>query len=103
MRWVEKLYERPLKRHFDEQTRQAVNSELTRRRQELPVPTEVAWSKSKPEVTIRAPWLAVIVQFSEQRLVVKAELSLAAKMLVTAENRRDAVRLIESVADDLNL
>lgn len=103
MRWVEKLYERPLKRPLDEQTRLAIHSELTRRRQELPVATELAWNTSKPEVTIRSTWLALILQFSEQRLVVKAELSLAAKMLVTPENRRHVIRLIESVADELNL
>jgi hypothetical protein len=36
-------------------------------------------------------------------MVVDAELSLAAKMFATAENRRQAVEFIESVADHLNL
>jgi hypothetical protein len=103
MRWTEKLYERPLKRPLDEQTRLAINSELNRRREELPLPTQVAWSEDKPEVTIRSQFLAVIVQFLDHRLVVKAELSLAAKMLLTPANRREAIKLIESVADDLNL
>ncbi len=103
MRWTEKLYERPLKRPIDEETRLAINSELNRRREELPVPTQVAWSESKPEVTIRSQWLAVIVQFTEKHMVVKAELSLAARMLLTPQNRREAVRIIESVADELNL
>ena len=41
--------------------------------------------------------------FHPERMVVDAELSLAAKMFATDENRRHAVRFIESVANDLNL
>ena len=43
------------------------------------------------------------MHFTHERMVVNAELSLAAKMFATEENRRHAVRFIESVANDLNL
>jgi hypothetical protein len=36
-------------------------------------------------------------------MIVDAELSLAAKMLATKENRRTAVKFMDSIADDLNL
>ena len=43
------------------------------------------------------------MHFTGERMVVDAELSLAAKMFATEENRRQAVQFIESVANDLNL
>ena len=68
-----------------------------------PCPTELSWHAAKPELTIRARGIAFVVNFTHDRMVVDAELSLAAKMFATDENRRHAVRFIESVADDLNL
>jgi hypothetical protein len=103
MRWKEKLYERPLKRPLDEQTRAAIHSEFRRRRGQIPVPAELSWHVAKPELTIRSQWISFVVDFSHERMVVDAELSLAAKMFATDENRRHAVRFIESVADHLNL
>jgi hypothetical protein len=103
MRWKEKLYERKLKRPLDDKTRAAIQSEFGRRRDQIPVPTEMSWSASKPELTIRSQWISFIVHFTQERMVVNAELSLAAKMFATAENRQHAVHFIESVADDLNL
>ena len=43
------------------------------------------------------------MHFTRERMVVDAELSLAAKMFATEENRRHAVHFIDSVANDLNL
>jgi hypothetical protein len=103
MRWIEKLYERPLKRPLDEQTRAAIHSELRRRGEQIAIPTELSWHTAKPELTIRSKWISVIVNFAHERMVVSAELSLAAKMFASDENRRHAVRFIESVANDLNL
>jgi hypothetical protein len=103
MRWKEKLYERPLKRPIDDETRAAIHSELRRRGDQIPVPTELSWNVAKPELTIRSRWVSLVVNFAHERMVVNAELSLAAKMLATDENRRHAVRMIESVADHLNL
>lgn len=103
MRWKEKLYERELKRPIDEKTRAAIHSEFWRRRDQIPMPTELSWHTSKPELTIRSRWISFIVHFTGERMVVDAELSLAAKMFATEENRRHAVHFIESVANDLNL
>jgi hypothetical protein len=103
MRWKEKLYERALKRPIDDQTKAIIHSEFRRRRNQIPVPAELSWHAAKPEFTIRAAGIAFVVNFAHDRMVVDAELSLAAKMLATDEHRRHAVRFIESVADDLNL
>jgi hypothetical protein len=103
MRWKEKLYERPLKRPINEQTRAAIHAEFRRRKHQIPIPTELSWDVAKPELTIRAKWISFVVHFTQERLVVDAELSLAAKMFATDENRKHAVRFIESVANDLNL
>jgi hypothetical protein len=103
MLWKEKLYERRLKRPIDEQARATIHSEFRRRQDQIPMATELTWNAAKPEFTIRSRWISFIVHFTRERMVVNAELSLAAKMLATEENRRDTVRFIESVADDLNL
>jgi hypothetical protein len=103
MRWKEKLYERALKRPIDDQTKATIRSEFQRRRDQIPVPAELCWHAAKPELTIRAKGIAFVVNFTHDRMVVDAELSLAAKLFATDENRRHAVRFIESVADDLNL
>jgi len=44
-----------------------------------------------------------IVQFTHEQLVVDVELSVAAKLVATKENRKRAVRFIESIANDLGL
>jgi len=103
MPWKEKLYERRLKRPIDEQTRAAIHSEFHRRQDQIPMATELTWNAAKPEFTIRSRWISFIVRFTRERMVVNAELSLAAKMFATEENRRHAVRFIEDVANDLNL
>jgi hypothetical protein len=103
MPWKEKLYERPLKRPIDERTRAAIHSEFRRWRDQIPMPTELTWNAAIPELTIRSRWISFIVHFTHEHLVVNAELSLAAKMFATEENRRHAIRFIENVANDLNL
>jgi hypothetical protein len=103
MAWREKLYERRLKRPVDSGTLSAIRSEFHRRRHEIPVPTELLDHPTKPEMTIKTKWLSFIVQFHKETLTVDAELSLAAKMLATAENRQVAVKFIDSIADELNL
>jgi hypothetical protein len=47
--------------------------------------------------------LSFLVHFTPDHLVVDAELSLAAKMLATKENREIAVQFIESIVNDLGL
>lgn len=103
MAWREKLYERRLKRPVDNPTLEAIRSEFHRRQHEIPVPSELLENPAKPEMTIKTRWLSLIVQFSKETLRVDAELSLAAKMLATHENRQVAVQFIDSIANDLNL
>src|SRR5512135_1003955 len=103
MRWKETLYQRRLRRPFDGPTREAINTEFLRRRHEIPMPAELHWDREQPRLTIRSKWLSFVVHFGHEVLVVEAELTLAAKMLATPENRRSAVQFIESIANDLGL
>ena len=103
MAWREKLYERELKRPVDPGTLEAIRSEFHRRRHEIPVAAELLENPAKPEMTIKTRWLSFIVQFHRQTLRVDAELSLAAKVMATHENRQVAVQFIDSIANDLNL
>ncbi len=103
MAWREKLYERTLKRPVDDATLSAIRSEFDRRKHEIPVASELLQHPARPEMTIRTRWLSFIVQFTEETVRVDAELSLAAKMLATNENRRLAVQFLDRIADDLNL
>ena len=100
----EKLFERRLRRPLDEETRRAIDTEYHRRRHEIPIPTEMSWHATDPRFTIRSPLLSFIVNFTtDDRMVVDAELSLAARMLASAANRKQAVQFIESIAVDLGL
>ncbi len=100
----EKLFERQLRRPLDEETRRAIDSEYHRRRHEIPIPTELRWHTTHPQFTIKSPLLSFIVNFTpDDRMVVDAELSLAARMLASDANRKQAVRFIESIAVDLGL
>lgn len=64
---------------------------------------ELHWHHEKPQFTIRSQWLSFIVHFTPELLVVDAELSLAAKVMATQENRATAVRFIDSLATELGL
>lgn len=103
MAWREKLYERALKRPVDHTTLDAIRSEFDRRKHEIPVAAELLQNPAKPEMTIKTKWLSFIVQFTKETMRVDAELSLAAKVLATNENRQVAVNFIDSIANDLNL
>jgi hypothetical protein len=65
--------------------------------------TELHWHAEKPQFTIRSKLLSLVVHFTEELLVVDAELTLAAKVLATRENREIAVKFIDSIANDLGL
>jgi hypothetical protein len=100
----EKLFERRLRRPLDEETRRAIDAEYHRRRHEIPIPTEIRWHATHPQFTIRSAMLSFIVNFTaDERMVVDAELSLAARLLASDANRKQAVAFIESIAADLGL
>jgi hypothetical protein len=103
MAWREKLYERRLRQPVDTQTLEALRLEYHRRKHEIPVPTELHDHPTRPEMTIKSKWLSFIVQFNKETMRVDAELSLAAKMMATTENRQVAVQFIDRIANDLNL
>jgi hypothetical protein len=88
---------------LDEPLRKAIGTEYLRRRHEIPVPTEFQWHRDKPQFTIRSQWLSFIVWFTPEKFVVDAEFSLLAKTFVTQENRKTAVQMIASIADELGL
>ena len=100
----EKLFERPLKKPLDDDTRRAIEGEYRKRRHEIPIPTEMRWHATHPQFTIRSNLMSFIVNFTQdKRLVVDAELSLAARLLASEANRKQAVQFIESIAVDLGL
>jgi hypothetical protein len=103
MRWKETLYRRRLRRPLDPPMRAAISTEFSRRRHEIPLAAELHWHAEKPQFTIRLKLLSFVVHFTPELLVVDAELSLAAKMLATRENRESAVKFIDSIANDLGL
>ena len=103
MRWKETLYQRRLKRPIDAPIQTAIRTEFARRRHEVPIPTELHWHPEKPQFTIHSKWMSVVVNYTELLLVVDVELSLAAKMFATQENRNRAVQIIESIANELGL
>jgi hypothetical protein len=103
MRWKETLYTRRLRRPIDGPTREAISNEYSRRRHEIPVPTELHWHPDKPQFAIRSHLLSFVVRFTPELLEVEAELSLAAKALSTAAHRAKAVRFIDTIATELGL
>ena len=103
MRWTETLYTRRLRRPIDGSTREAIASEYSRRRHEIPMPTEMQWHPEQPQFTSRAPLLSVIVRFTPDLMRVEAELSMAAKALATRQHRQHAVHFIDSIATNLGL
>jgi|SRR6516225_3281874 hypothetical protein len=103
MRWKETIYQRRLKRPIDEPTRTAISAEFARLRHQIPVPAEMKWHPEKPQFTIHSKWLSFVVHFTNDDLVVDAELSLTARILATDANRKQAVQLIDTIANDLGL
>jgi hypothetical protein len=67
------------------------------------VPTELHWHAHEPRFTIRSALMSFVVHFTPEVLVVDAELTLAAKMLATKENKANAVRIIDTIANELGL
>ena len=103
MAWKETLYERRLRRPIDDDTRLAINTIYHERRHEIPIQTELHWHPAKPQFTLKSKWLSFVAHFTTETLVVDAELTLAAKMMVTSEHRGTAVRFIDDIANTLNL
>lgn len=99
----ERFYERPLRRPLDEETRDAIDALFRARSRELPLPLEMHWHPDRDRLVIRSALLSFFVLFADEQMIVDAELSLAARLMGTAENRRKAVAFIESVAADLDL
>jgi hypothetical protein len=100
---VQRLYERPLKRPFDGRLRDAIDLIVARRRHELPLRAEFEWHATDPVLTIRSSLLSFIVSFAPERLTVDARMSLAARVLATAANRKQAVSFFETIAAELDL
>jgi hypothetical protein len=103
MGWKERLFERPLSRAFDEDTRRAIDAEFQRRRHEFPIPVRLTWGQGEPSFLIASQWASFLVSFAQNRLIVDAQLSLAAKVLATEQNRQSVINTIKSIADELQL
>lgn len=97
------LYERSLKHPLDDAQRAAIVREATERCRQLPLATESGWDETGTVFTVKSALATFYATFSPQQLVVSAELSLAARLLATEHNRKHAVALMASVADELDL
>ena len=73
------------------------------RRDQLPFPAEFEWHPVEPVLMVQSKLLPMHIAFASGRLTVHAKLSLAARMLATDGNRKRAIRLIEEIADELDL
>ncbi len=103
MGWNERLFERPLSRAFDDETRRAIEAEFQRRRHEIPIPVRLTWGQGEPSFRLASQWASFAVSFADDRLIVDAQLSIAAKMLATEKNRQSVIDIINRIADELNL
>jgi hypothetical protein len=103
MGWKERLFERPLSRAFDDQTRRAINAEFERRRHQIPVPVRLTWGQGETSFLLASHWASFLVSFAHDRLIVDAQLSLAARLLATEKNRQSVIDIINSIADELKL
>jgi hypothetical protein len=99
----ERLFERPLSRAFDDETRRAIDAEFQRRRHEIPVPVRMTWGQGEPTFLLASQWASFSVSFAHERLTVDAQLSLAARIFVTAKNRQIVINIINTIADELKL
>ena len=97
------LYERPLRRAFDDSLRGAILAEANRRRMEIPMPAEFEWDPSDPVLTLRSPLITFKISFAPDNLAVHAKVSMVARPLVTNGNRQKAIQLVENVAGQFDL
>jgi hypothetical protein len=97
------LFERPLKRSLDDELRGRILDAVFQRRDELPFAAEFEWHPVAPVLTVKSKLLPIHIAFDSEKLTVCAKLSRAARMLATEGNRKRAIRLIEEIADELDL
>jgi hypothetical protein len=103
VRLGECLFERPLKRPLDDQLRGLILDAVAGRREQLPFPAEFEWHPVEPVLMVKSKLLPIYIAFDPGRLTVHAKLSMAARMLATEGNRKRAIRLVEEIADELDL
>lgn len=103
MRRRETVYERRLKRSLDDALRDAIKQEAAERCRHIHFPTEYGWHEKEPVFTIRSTLATFVATFSAEKVVVSAELSLAARLFATEHNRKHAVEILDSIADRLDL
>jgi Cu2+-exporting ATPase len=103
VRLGECLFERPLKRSLDDELRGLILDAVAGRREQLPFPAEFEWHPVEPVLMVKSKLLPIHIAFDAGRLTVHAKLSLAARMLATDGNRKRTIRLIEEIADELDL
>ena len=99
----EKIYERPLSRPLDEETKLAISRRVNEAKDLVPVPIEARWVGDKPMLIITSKWISWTVAFTPKRVVVFAEVSSVGRFLDTKKNRRKLVELLDSTAIAENL
>lgn len=98
-----RLHERELKRPMDEEGRRALEEAVDRMRERLPIVSKLAWEEEGKTLALRSKMASLLIRMVEERLIVEAELSLAARMMAKKEHVARATRMVEGLADDLGL
>jgi len=103
MAWRERLYERPLRKALDDPNRSEIQALFERRKGEIPFKTRFEWHPDRNGFALKSSWATFQVRFTEGRMVVDAELSFAARIFATDENRALVRDFIDGIVDELHL
>ena len=67
------------------------------------MPVELVWLEEKDQCMLKSTWLSFNFVFTPEVMTVTADMTFAAKMMATPENKKRAVKIISEVADNLDL
>jgi hypothetical protein len=97
----ERVYSRPLKGPLTEDKKHRLNDAVAR--QLGAVLSRQEWHPREPVLTITSHFATLIISFTGDQVVVDAEYGWAARLLLTAENRKKAEALAGAIADEAEL
>lgn len=97
----ERVYERRLKGPLTDDKKRRLTESVAR--QLGSVLSRQEWHPREPVLTITSQFATLIISFTSEDVIVDAEYGWAARLLLTAENRRKAAALAGAIADEAEL